>query len=56
MIEKLLTIKEVAEILSVTTKTLRNWDKDGKLKSIKTIGNHHRYKQTDINEFINRNK
>lgn len=33
-------VHEVAEILGVTTKTIRNYDKDGKLKTCRTEGNH----------------
>lgn len=43
MRENLITIKEAATLLSVTTKTLRTWDKEGKLTPIKTIGGHRRY-------------
>ena len=50
--EKLLTIKQVSELLSVSYDTLRGWDKSGKLPAIKTSGNHRRWKQSDINEFM----
>ena len=33
-------VHEVAEILGVTTKTIRNYDKEGKLKTFRTEGNH----------------
>lgn len=49
---KLLTIKETANLLSVSTKTLRTWDDEGKLKAIKTVGGHRRYKQSDIDSFM----
>jgi len=32
---KLLTIRQVAEILNVHVETLRRWDKSGKLKAIR---------------------
>ena len=50
---KLLSITEVAEILGVNTKTLRRWDNSGKLKAIRTFGNHRRYKEEDINALLN---
>lgn len=50
---KLLDITEVARILGVDTKTLRRWDDSGKLKAIRTFGNHRRYKEEDINALIN---
>lgn len=46
--EKLLTIADAAAKLGVTPKTLRIWDREGKLKSIRTFGNHRRYKLTDV--------
>ena len=53
--EKLLKLSEVAEILNVSKNTLRNWDNSGKLSSIRTGGNQRRYKQSDIDNFINHN-
>lgn len=50
--DKLYSISKTAEILDVTPKTLRIWDKEGKLKPVLTKGGHRRYKETDINAFI----
>jgi putative resolvase len=47
-----LIIKQVSEILGVTKKTLRIWDNDGKLVSVKTVGGHRRYKEDDVNKYI----
>ena len=48
-----LTIKEVADMLGVTTLTLRNWDKSGKLKSLRNpINNYRVYKAVDIELFM----
>jgi len=52
-LSKLLDITEVADILGVDTKTLRRWDNSGKLKAIRTFGNHRRYKSEDIDALIN---
>lgn len=49
---KLLTIKQTANILNVSQNTLRNWDENNKLKPIKTIGGHRRYLEDDVNKFI----
>jgi len=46
----LLTIKKAAEILSVSDETLRNWEKDNKIKPVYTAGGHRRYKQEDIDK------
>ena len=50
MSSKLLKISEVSEMLSVTQKTLRIWDKDESslLHSIKTSGGHRRYLEDDV--------
>lgn len=49
---KLLSLQKVSEILGVTKKTLRIWDNNGKLVSIKTIGGHRKYLEDDINDYI----
>ena len=51
--DKLYSISKTAKILDVTPKTLRIWDKDGKLKPVLTSGGHRRYKESDINAIIN---
>jgi len=52
MIDRLLTIKEAADILRVSPRTLRRWDETGKLEAIKTVGGHRRYCQEDVLQFI----
>lgn len=51
--DKLYNISKTAEILDVTPKTLRVWDKENKLKPILTSGGHRRYRESDINKIIN---
>ena len=51
MQEKLLTIQEAAEMLGVSTKTLRRWDQRGILVSQRTAGNQRRYKRDVITGF-----
>jgi excisionase family DNA binding protein len=46
--ERVMTIDQVAQLLGVTTATLRNWDKNGKLKALRTEGKHRRYKESDV--------
>lgn len=46
----LITINQAAEMLGVTTTTLRNWDKNGKLTSSRTEGNQRRYNTGQIKE------
>ena len=52
-IQKLLKIREAAEILSVNPETLRRWDRSGKLKAIIiSKRGDRRYKMEDIEKFI----
>ena len=44
----MLSIKEASELLGVTTTTLRNWEKEGKIYSIRTEGGHRRYEVKDL--------
>ena len=39
---ELLNLKEAMVFLNVSKSTLHRWDRDGKLKSIKTAGKHRR--------------
>ena len=49
--EKLVSIGEAAEMLGVTDKTLRMWDKAGKLVPIRTPGKQRRYRVSDLEKF-----
>ena len=51
--ETIVSIKRASELLGVTIQTLRNWDKAGKLKPIKTLGGHRRYKLGEIQNLLN---
>ena len=54
-VQKLLKIREAAEILSVNPETLRRWDRSGKLKAIIiSKRGDRRYRQEDIEKFINK--
>lgn len=48
MSKKLVGIGEASEMLGVSKGTLREWDRDGTLVPVKTVGNHRRYKVSDI--------
>lgn len=45
-------VKEVADILGVTTKTIRNYDKENKLRTIRSEGNHRLIMREDLIEFL----
>jgi len=51
--EKHYTLSKAAELLGVTTQTLRNWDNSGKIKTIRTPGNQRRIPESEIFRFIN---
>ena len=52
--EKFYTIHQLAKLLGVTTQTLRNWDRSGKLKPHHTSSNGYRYYlQEDVNTLLN---
>ena len=43
-----LTIKQAAELLGVTPKTLREWERTGQIKSERTAGGHRRYEVSSL--------
>ena len=43
MNEQIFTPKQLSTLFGVTTQTLKEWEKDGKIKAIKTDGGHRRY-------------
>lgn len=51
--EVLLTPAEVAAMFKVDPKTVTRWAKLGKLSSIRTLGGHRRYKQTEVLGLLN---
>jgi excisionase family DNA binding protein len=50
--EKLLTPAEVAVLFRVDPKTVTRWAKSGKLTSIRTLGGHRRYKESEVKALI----
>ena len=50
--KEILKPKDVAEILKVTTKTLIDWDKKGKLVAHRNIHDRRYYTRDQINEFL----
>ncbi|ACB52510.1 hypothetical protein cce_3162 [Crocosphaera subtropica ATCC 51142] len=49
----LLTIKEAAQLLGVSAKTLRRWEKAGKIKSLRTQGGHRRFRREELLQYKN---
>ncbi|ACV09983.1 BldC family transcriptional regulator [Jonesia denitrificans] len=50
--EALLTPAEVASMFRVDPKTVTRWAKGGKLSSIRTLGGHRRYKQSEVEKLL----
>ena len=44
----LIGVKEAAELLGVSTKTIRRWEADGKIRSTRTEGGHRRFNVSDL--------
>ncbi|MDR3587491.1 MAG: IS607 family transposase [Desulfosporosinus sp.] len=53
MQNNLIDISEASQRLGVTIATLRRWDTSGKLKSVRTFGNHRRYRLEEIEALVN---
>ena len=51
--EVLLTPAEVAALFRVDPKTVTRWAKAGKLTSIRTLGGHRRYKDSEVKALLN---
>lgn len=51
VLEKMLTLKEVAEYLNVSENTVRRWSKMRQIPAIK-IGRQWRYRKTDIDRWV----
>lgn len=45
-------IEEASKFLSVSKSTLRRWEKEGKIKSYRTPGNHRRYLEEDLKKLL----
>lgn len=56
MSDEFLTPRRTSELLKVTTKTLQNWDKEGKIKSFRTTGGHRRFALADIRALMQTEK
>ena len=50
--ENLLTPAEVAALVRVDPKTVTRWAKAGKLTSIRTLGGHRRYKESEVKALL----
>lgn len=52
MSDQLLTPAEVAAMFKVDPKTVTRWATAGKLTSIRTLGGHRRYKESEVRALL----
>lgn len=50
--ETLLTPSEVAALFRVDPKTVTRWAKAGKISSIRTLGGHRRYRESEVRQLL----
>ncbi|MEM4083901.1 MAG: IS607 family transposase [Thermoplasmata archaeon] len=50
--EKLYTMKEGKKLLGVTTWTIQQWDRQGKIRCVRTIGEHGRIPESEIKRIL----
>ena len=50
--DALLTPAEVAALFRVDPKTVTRWAKAGKLSSIRTLGGHRRYRESEVKALL----
>ena len=52
LMERLYTLKEAKKLLGVTTKTIQRWDKQGKIRVVRTIGGRRRIPESEIKRIL----
>ena len=52
--EALLSPAEVAALFRVHPKTVTQWAKAGKLKALRTLGGHRRYREAEVRNLLGR--
>ena len=50
--DTLLTPAEVAALFRVDPKTVTRWAKSGKISSIRTLGGHRRYRESEVRQLL----
>ena len=51
MIENYLTVSDVARVLDLSSESVRQYERTGKLVAIRTVGGVRLFKQTDVEAF-----
>lgn len=50
--KEFLSVGEAAEILEVSTQTLRRWEKAGAITALRTPGGQRRFRRSDVDALI----
>jgi len=51
-LERVYTMKEACELLGVHIKTLQKWDREGKIKCVRTVGGKRRVPESEIKQIL----
>ena len=52
MKDKIFSISEAAEHLGVSALTLRNWERQAKIRAFRTPGGHRRFRKSDLDVIL----
>jgi putative resolvase len=50
--ERLYTLKEAKKLLGVTMRTIQRWDKEGKIRVVRTVGGRRRIPESEIKRIL----
>jgi len=50
--KRLVRLQDASEMLGVTMKTLRVWDKEGKIATVRSAGGHRRIPKAEIDRLL----
>ena len=50
--ERLYTMKEASKLLGVTVRTIQRWDKEGKIRCVRTVGGKRRVPESEIKRIL----
>jgi excisionase family DNA binding protein len=53
--DELISPREAAKMLGVSVMAIRSWENDKKIKCVRTLGGHRRYRLGDIQKILEKN-